>query len=95
MATRLRKGSRAEAQKLRPSNGLRKSARSRAHDERIAAVDDTINIHIGTEVSRIRYLTGTIARLLAAIRRGRSLDAFSPRCLRCRRINGDEQRFAS
>ena len=30
-------------------------------------------------------------RLLAAIRRGRSLDDFSPRCLRCSRINGDRE----
>ena len=34
-----------------------------SHDERIAAVDEAVGVHIGAEVSGIGYLTRTIARL--------------------------------
>ncbi len=35
----------------------------RAHDHSIAAIDKAIGVHIGTEVGRIRRLTGAIACL--------------------------------
>ena len=41
----------------------KRRSRFRPHDERVAAVDDAVDVHIGTEVSGIGCLTGAIARL--------------------------------